>query len=337
MIIKLCSQNEIPQLIEFLKEFWNPNHVLVNHTELLMWQYENENDGLNFLIAKDENSDSILAILGFIPLSHYDASLAHHKEIWGAVWRVSPNCRIPGLGTYLQKKICAEYDFYAGLGISSDSVHIQKSLAVKILNSNQYFLLNSNIADYQIAEVSDRFIPNTIERNCNFELQEIFDVSKYRLNHSYHPVKSILFLKNRYEKHPWYEYHFLGCFIEGEICCILVYRKITVENRSVIRIVDAYGNLNPLMGLGYKLQEFFMDKSDEIEYVDFCNYGIDPDFFFRNGFNLLDTDSKDIIIPHYFEPFVKKNIALQGVIIAKEDKNYTFFKADADQDRPNIL
>jgi hypothetical protein len=45
---------------------------------------------------------------------------------------------------------------------------------------------------------------------------------------------------------------------------------------------------------------------------------------------------KDIIIPHYFEPFLKKNISLDYAYINKTEESYTLFKADGDQDRPNL-
>lgn len=336
MIIHTCTKEEIPQLIEFLRHHWNAKHVLVNHPELLLWQYKNSDGGLDFILAKDEKDDTILAILGFIPLDHFDSNLALYRETWGAIWKVSPDCKIPGLGTYLQKKICEQYDFYAGLGLSMDSIHIQRSLSTDILSINQYFILNPNIKKHHIASIPDNFIPNPIYENCNFEIQKLSDISHIELEHAYAPKKSITFLKNRYQDHPWYHYKFLGCFIENKIQCILIYRKITIESYSVIRIIDIYGNLEKLFGLGQKLQKYFFTHFD-IEYIDICNYGIRKEYFIENGFNLLDSNSTKIIIPNYFEPFEKRNIALKGVIYSKKEKNYTFFKGDADQDRPNIL
>ena len=42
MIIRNCYKEEIPQLIEFLKEYWSPNHILVKHPEILLWQYQDD-------------------------------------------------------------------------------------------------------------------------------------------------------------------------------------------------------------------------------------------------------------------------------------------------------
>lgn len=40
------------------------------------------------------------------------------------------------------------------------------------------------------------------------------------------------------------------------------------------------------------------------------------------------------IIPNYFEPFVQENI---DIWVDSRDDNSLFTKADADQDRPNII
>lgn len=338
MIIRNCKQEEIPQLIDFLRNYWKTEHVLVKHPEMLIWQYENEEKGLNFLIAKnqDDIQEEILAILGYIPLSRFDNELSHHKECWGAIWKVSPNCKIPGLGTFMQKKICNLYNFYGGLSLSMDSIRIQKTLSHEIVPVNQYFIVNPKILNFQIAKIPQDFTPIPIVKNSNFELEQITELASCQLEHSYWPMKSINFLVNRYQNHPWYKYEFLGCIIGSRLECIMVLRRIKIGERYVIRIVDVYGSLSNLKGLAFRLTKYLSEQPNT-EYIDICNYGINPSFFVENGFNRLDVNSDNVIIPNYFEPFLKKNIFIGGVIHSQTDKQYTFFKADADQDRPNIL
>lgn len=338
MVIRNCAKEEIPQLINFLKQYWKPNHILVTHPEMLLWQYQNDTGGLNFLIAKEEdniNSD-ILALLGYIPLAHFDKNLVSNKECWGAIWKVSPKCRIPGLGTFLQKKICNLYNYYGGLSLSNDSIRIQHTLSKSILTVNQYFILNPSIKDYIIACIPSDFVARKNAPNGNCQLREIDDISSCTIKHAYAPIKSIEFLINRYKNHPWYKYSFLACYVNNAIHCILVIRKINVNDRTAIRIVDVYGDLSNVTGLGFQLEKYLMSQP-KAEYIDLCNYGINQDFFIENGFNILDVSSDKIIIPNYFEPFEKRNIPIVAVTFSKTDKNYTYFKADADQDRPNIL
>lgn len=53
------------------------------------------------------------------------------------------------------------------------------------------------------------------------------------------------------------------------------------------------------------------------------------------GFELLDLDG-ETIVPNYFEPFEQRNVKIEIAYKTKGD-NYVAFKADSDQDRPNIL
>ena len=54
------------------------------------------------------------------------------------------------------------------------------------------------------------------------------------------------------------------------------------------------------------------------------------------GFQHLDLNQEEIIVPNYFEPFEKKNVKLEIAYKSKSD-NYVAFKGDSDQDRPNVL
>lgn len=96
--------------------------------------------------------------------------------------------------------------------------------------------------------------------------------------------------------------------------------------------MDVYGKLEGLSSIYSEVQKLL--KENRAEYLDCMNYGIDPSVFDEMGFDLLDVNG-DLIIPNYFEPFEKKNIALNCAY--KANFHYTMFKADSDQDRPNIL
>ena len=65
------------------------------------------------------------------------------------------------------------------------------------------------------------------------------------------------------------------------------------------------------------------------------NFGLPENLFTKMGFDLLDLDG-EIIIPNYFEPFEQRNVRIE-VAYKTKNNNYVAFKADSDQDRPNIL
>ena len=75
-------------------------------------------------------------------------------------------------------------------------------------------------------------------------------------------------------------------------------------------------------------------KTENAEYIDCVNFGIDEETFLNAGFTKLHLD-RDTIIPNYFEPFERKNIKIE--FSYKSKKPYMVFKGDSDQDRPNII
>ena len=64
-------------------------------------------------------------------------------------------------------------------------------------------------------------------------------------------------------------------------------------------------------------------------------FGLPEETFTKMGFELLDLDG-ETIVPNYFEPFEQRNVKIEIAYKTKGD-NYVAFKADSDQDRPNIL
>ena len=70
------------------------------------------------------------------------------------------------------------------------------------------------------------------------------------------------------------------------------------------------------------------------EYIDFCQFGVDDSIMKKAGF-LLKNEIEGLIVPAYFEPFEQSNVALNFFTTQKE--YFRAFKADGDQDRPNII
>jgi len=138
---------------------------------------------------------------------------------------------------------------------------------------------------------------------------------------------------NRFHLHPFYVYKFYGIYSEDDILkTIFVSRIIEINNRKVLRIVDVLGKLEGLKSIKNELLKLL--KSESAEYVDLMNYGIHPDVVIQLGFEQLDIKGR-IVIPNYFEPFLQQNILIHCGY--KSPYPYVMFKADADQDRPNLI
>lgn len=336
MKIEICKKEDRAKLVDFLRKYWKKDHILVKSPDFLEWQHGNEEGGLNFYIAKDENGE-IIAVEGFIPTSKFDCKLKSNNEKWGAIWKAIPNCKIPSVGVMVSRQMEKEANFVGGLGLSKDAQTYYKMRKADFGICKQYYVLNPLINKFNIAKINlppSNILPDS--NDCDVKLIESLD-DLNEITHAYHPVKSLEFIKNRYNNHPVYKYHYIECKNKGRLECLIVFRIIEVNNSKCARIVDALGNFANLSDLGHSLKKLLANSLPEIEYFDMYNHGISEDFLINSGFSVVN-DNDGNIIPNYFEPFVQKNIPLHYSVLSK-DKNiqYVFFKGDADQDRPNFI
>jgi hypothetical protein len=78
-----------------------------------------------------------------------------------------------------------------------------------------------------------------------------------------------------------------------------------------------------------------MDEFDA-EYIDMYCHGVLEDPLRSSGMIQLDP-AGDVIIPNHFEPFLKKNVVIHWAYKSSASVHPLVLKADADQDRPNLL
>ena len=73
-------------------------------------------------------------------------------------------------------------------------------------------------------------------------------------------------------------------------------------------------------------------KENDYEYIDMLCSGIKEKYLNFSSFIKKDNND-EVIIPNYFDPFVKKNVK---IFYEKSSKNLILFKGDADADRPRL-
>ncbi|MBQ9274865.1 MAG: hypothetical protein IJ228_08635 [Succinivibrio sp.] len=146
----------------------------------------------------------------------------------------------------------------------------------------------------------------------------------------YFPPKNGTYIANRYLHHPVYRYRLLGVLCEGTLKCAMVVRMCRAAGRRLLRIVDMVGRMEGLASIAGNLQVLLKELNAEA--VDCYNTGIDRETFVAAGF--LEVGGATVI-PNYFEPFVRKNISIHYAAYAAQP--VVLFKADCDQDRPNVL
>jgi hypothetical protein len=329
--IRLCNLNEIDKLKEFISSNWKLDHILATHDELLSWQhFDTSTNKLNFVIGYDTLSEEILGILGFIPLSKFDILLSEKKDFWLAIWKVRSEAK--GLGIDLLNFLITTYNpmSIGAIGINQEVRKLYKALKFKTGRLAQYYFLNPSTDIYRIVQVSINTSKKSYTKSVyKLNRLEIID-DHIEINHLFSPHKSLEYLRNRYVNHPIYNYQFYGIYFNDRIECIIIIRKIAINNAACLRIVDIYGDI---LNIGSIETEFVrLLNIENAEYIDCLNFGIPQDVFLNLGFLVPD----DNVIPNYFEPFEPVNKEIEFAYLSKTD-NYIIYKGDSDQDRPNLI
>lgn len=336
--IKQVPKNEVDKLVSFIDCHWKKGHALVKSRELLDFQHYNKEDNTyNFIVAENNETKEYDALVGYIPTSQYDNHLSENGDYWGAIWKCREditNSEINNAAFYIWKRIfkLPHFQSYAAIGISQIAKRIYEISRIPVAILNQYYIANNSIDQFVIGENLSKSPKGCSSKSC-IKTIEIDSVCDSDINIVYKPTKSIKYLINRYKYHPIYNYMFWGVYNE-KLEAVFVVRKVDVGNSCVIRIVDVLGDLSQIGNI-YEGVQLLLEYY-HAEYLDILNYGIDKDCFERMGFNKLDLERNEIIVPNYFEPFEKRNVTIEVAFKASYD-NYVAFKGDSDQDRPNVL
>ena len=334
---KICEREDLPRLLTFIDTYWKKNHILVRSKEILDFQYYNrEEDKYDFVLAENTLTGELDGIRGWIRVAQYDPALAGYDEVWSAVSKVRTdveNNEIKLLGSFLWRYL-EKHKGFGTVGISPYSFAMHTAIRHQTCSLGQYFILNRENKNYKIATIPSDYHYQTVIDTTNWHIREIKDLNTVDDNAVpafYRPFKSKTYFINRFAKHPVYKYHFYGVFEGIELKAILAGKFVEINDSKILRIVDVLGSLEEVGNLDHDFQTIL--KVTGSEYVDFLCHGIDDAVFERMGFDKLNPEQEQLIIPNYFEPFEAKNIVINGAY--KPAEHYCMFKADADQDRPS--
>lgn len=335
-IFRKANVDDTDKIMAFIRNEWNPVHILGNDKELFLWQYgRSEYDdfcNLNFILMTDK-TDNIVGMIGYVA---YDKE---NNSISPAMTKVSQTVKIPLSGLELMRRQMKLVGEKAQLSSGTNSKTILP-LYDKVFHyttgiMQQYYIINHDIVNYKIAS------PTLLDANndyihTNFKLKEVVSfeetVSMYDVEKTHNKMvfKSQNFLKKRYYEHPIYKYRkWIVIDDKEESVGLLLGREIVKNDAKIMRIVDYRGDLENIKLLGDALHGLI--NENQYEYIDLMVSDLSKYRLEQAGFILLDPDGKTII-PHYFEPFVKEN----KKNYYENNTEFVIFKADGDQDRPNF-
>lgn len=327
--IRLALYEEIPEIMQFIDQYWKKGHILARDRQF--FEYEIVVDGtVNFIIAKSRKTGKIEGILGILPCSKNKEKL----DIWGTLWKTAPEA-MPMLGMELNKRMNtiagSRLNIGVGLNVSTALPLLGRFFHQYTAKMKHYYRL-ADIDNYLIAKVEEKVIP-TYRKDPDIIVTELLD--KKQLSDFFDfstvadviPYKDAWYYGKRFFDHPVYTYQIWG-ITDHKSKAIMVTRIQKCNTRSVVRIVDFLGDQTLLAGCG----AFFDSLLNSNEYIDFYFDGLEEDYVRQAG--MISIEEYPNIIPNYFNPFEQTNVDIY-VTCSNNKVKCLFFKADADQDRPN--
>jgi hypothetical protein len=334
-----CGLDDAEALMRFVHDHWSPNHILSRSRRLLDWQHRNEAEArYNILLARTADGE-IVGMLGFIPSSRYDSSLAADREtIWLSVWRALDGYAA-GLGLLLLRELDRRLapKWIGTVGINEQVRGIYAAMGYRTGELIRSYRLNGRIADRRlIGGRAEAPPPPAAERRVELRrLNETDFAGAAREigleDCGQQPAKTPELFRNRYLRHPFYEYQ-IYLAQGGGRSALIVMRPCHHAGATALRWVDFLGDQALLGSIGPAVDALLHDQ--QAEYVDHYHAGDLPELR-QSGFAVLDA-AGPLILPAYFEPFECSNVrilyAMKGVT-----GGLSLAKGDADQDRPNQL
>lgn len=328
--IRLAKTDDALDIMNFIKSYWDENHILAHDKDFFNFQYL-QNGNLNFILAFDPQKEivGILGYIGYAPGNIYqDVSLA--------LWKVIPNLSDPYLGVklihFLQDKLMPRNIFC--VGISKNIIGIYKYLGFRTGKLDHFAAFNSKCKNFKISKPPKNIKPILI--NNEFEYRECFSINASQINLDSSnmltqktPKKSIDFLINRYEKHPYFKYKFFEAYESKHLMGLVISREVELGFSKALRIIEVFGEEKDITSIVNNFAVILLES--DYEYIDIYASGVDKKEMLTGSYEYISKD-KQIVVPDYFDPFEKKNIDILYMTSIEED--VFLFKGDGDQDRP---
>lgn len=328
VVFRLAEYPERENILNFINANFDWKLPLVNRPE---W-FEHYYCGTRLQFALAERDGEILAVAGYILANSSDT-----PDIWVSVWVAKKKEK--GIGLELMNamprltgaKVVACNNirantcvFYRFLGWTAERMPHYYRLA-KRNGPDEYKLCRS--IDCTRLPVSGDLALDKVS-----SVMRLTGLGMPETPHT--PRKDVNYLSRRYFSFPHVSYDVWSVHDKGVLLAYLVTRTVdSGENGEipVLRIVDFIGEDSILPRIGSALDRLLTDTG--AEYAECYCAGIPAEVFAAAGF----TERKEgdgTIIPNYLTPPLYDNT--EYYYFTSDPDQFVMFKADGDQDRPNL-
>ena len=203
-------------------------------------------------------------------------------------------------------------------------------------DQTQYYRLNEDADKYTICNIISKKIPPVSDDKKSLEFRKIddkkdlegFDFAAFSKNK---PYKDRAYFEKRFLDNPWIKYEVYEAQNSAGPVALVVVRQFEHKKAVALRVVEYVGRTADIAGCGD-----FLDQLTKERGADFCDwfaFGAGDGTMLKAGF-VPRTDKDPNIIPFYLSPPVMENVIMS--FFTSDSEGYTMFRADGDQDRPNL-
>ena len=322
-VFRLARPEEKNLVIDFVNEHFDWKLPLINLPEYFRFYYNYTNE-LQFALAFVD--DELSAVAGYIR-----ACKGPEPDIWVSVWVAKKGQN--GIGLELMSALpqLTGARVVACNNIRPKTMAFYRFLGWHAERMGHFYRLSGQ-ESYQLAKIPD---PTVLPVSGDLDLTLVdgpLALAALGMPDSPQtPRKDLWYMGRRYFTFPHLAYQVYAVEENGTLLGYLVCRVVDSGTGKVLRIVDFVGDTALLPRLGRAIDELL--HKAETEYAELYCAGIPAETLAAAGFSERKEDS-DNILPNYLTPPLFENT--EYYYFTNQPENFVMFKADGDQDRPNI-
>lgn len=327
LTFRIAGADERPAILRFLDENWGAKHPLVHLEDFFDFYYRplGADAPIQFAFAEEEGVP--VAIAGYILVNRCET-----PDIWVSIWCAVKGHNGSGLELMAELPKLTHARVMSCNNIRPSTLAIYSFLGHTAARLPHYYRL-ADKAEYSVARIAHKELLPVSGSACLRRLatEDELAESGYIPSEAHRPYKDLWYLTRRYFHYPRQEYDVWAVEENGAVSGLLVTRCVAVNDTHVLRIVDYTGEPEALPRLGAAIDRLMLECG--AEYADCYCFGIPANTMAAAGFSERLADDTNII-PNYLNPPLYENT--EYYFFTSSTENFTMFKADGDQDRPNI-
>ncbi|MEA5050592.1 MAG: hypothetical protein VB021_03865 [Oscillospiraceae bacterium] len=325
--IERLTEAELPAFRDFCAVNWGERHPLI-HDAAMFDYYFRRGGQINFLRAADDTG-GILSVAGFLC-----ANSLPQPDVWLSYILTKKGAPL-NLGFHMLETLRAVTDCrsFGVNNIRPKTRGLYEFLGYRTGRMEHWYRLNPEKTAYALCRAPHREIPAvradgvTLTRLDKRGLDDFAfeDYAELR------PYKDRGYVERRFFDNPWIRYDVCAAAADGGIFALAVFRELESGGHRVLRLVDFIGAREDLGRLGGAVDRRMRERC--ADFADVYAYGLNPAIPAAAGF-VLRAENDENIIPDYLTPPLFENVDFWAVGESAQD--YVLFRADGDQDRPNL-